>query len=295
MPELPEAELAVRLVRRSLVGPLKVAHENPAIVRGTPLGQAIDGRSIQRVYRHGKHILADLDEGMFAFHLGMSGRLRFRSASNATNAELAQAQPSQDWPVVDWPKHNHVRITAGSGTLLYVDPRKFGRWVAGPAETVRKAAGIDKLGSDVLSFPDGPALQVALRGKAKKDGTYRPCAVAIKPRLMDQKRLAGLGNIQAAEALFRARIHPALRTDQLTEEEFARLHEGIGATIAHTLAETEEEASYLSDGAHIENPFLLYGREGAPCPRCETPIETSKQSGRTTFLCPSCQPLRDAP
>ena len=106
---------------------------------------------------------------------------------------------------------------------------------------------------------------------------------------MDQKRIAGIGNIQAAEALFRARLHPGRATDSLTPDEVGRLARAIRGSLRMEIERSRSETlTYLQNGA--ENLFIVYGRGGKPCSRCKTTIAKLIQGGRSTYYCPSCQP-----
>jgi formamidopyrimidine-DNA glycosylase len=137
----------------------------------------------------------------------------------------------------------------------------------------------DGAGPDALTEPlDGAGLVAALGGKR-----------AIKVALMDQDRLAGLGNIHAAEACFRAGVAPQRPGASLSPAEWERLAAAIVAQLEATLAGVDpaEELQYVSEGG--DNPFAVYGREGEACPRCGGAVAAETQAGRTTFWCPSCQ------
>ncbi len=113
----------------------------------------------------------------------------------------------------------------------------------------------------------------------------------LKVALMDQSRIAGLGNIHAAEALFRAGIHPARKPGTLTPEEWRKLARTIQQTIQFALDNEEgEEIEYVEEGG--DNPFLIYGRAGEACTRCGTTVKSFTQGGRTTHFCPRCQPKK---
>ena len=115
-----------------------------------------------------------------------------------------------------------------------------------------------------------------------------------KVALMDQSRIAGLGNIHAAEALYRAGLHPARKPTSLTRPEWHKLARGIQQTIAYALSnEAGEELEYIEEPGAI-NPFLIYGRAGERCTRCQARIRSFIQQGRTTHYCPQCQPRKGA-
>jgi len=216
----------------------------------------------------GKHLLIDLGEGKLLWaHLGMTGKLLVRARSDPA------------------PPHARVHLTLDRWELYFVDPRLLGGVSAGPAATVRARAGVDRLGPDALRPLSGSKLRERL-------GASR---APLKATLMDQSRLAGLGNIQACEALFRARLSPFLPSRDATDAELERLAAGIAETLRHTLeAEKEGEVVYLNESKDAKNPFLVYGRAGEPCPRCHTPIARGAQGGRGTYYCPRCQPLKIA-
>ncbi|MAQ14414.1 MAG: formamidopyrimidine-DNA glycosylase [Sandaracinus sp.] len=274
MPELPEAELAASQLR-AWVDRIDTALVNDErALRGqdtTAFCRALEGRTIEKVERLGKHIVADLGGGRaWWIHLGMSGRLARREAD-------------------DLPAATRWAVRSQSRWVGLVDPRIFGRTAAGERSWVLATAKLDDLGPDALVIRK-KALATALGGTRR----------AVKTALMDQSLVAGLGNIQVAEALFRARLHPARRSDTLDEAEVAALWRGMRGTLRDTLrdlrdqvsrAESSGEVIYMSDGAS-ENPFQVYGREGEPCVRCGAPLERIVQGGRSSFFCPDCQPPR---
>lgn len=230
---------------------------------------ALEGRRVRSVDRVGKHLLVHVDGSDWWIHLGMSGWLARRDSEEAL------------------PKTTRWAVRSGDHWVGLVDPRIFGRTAAGESAWVRKTAKLDGLG------PDARDVEVGVLAE-RLAGTRR----AIKVALMDQSLLAGLGNIQVAEALFRAGIHPKRPAKGLDEGEVAALRKGIRGTLADTLrdlraqAADEGEVTYMSDGG--DNPFQVYGREGEPCVRCGGPIARIVQGGRSTFFCPSCQPERSS-
>jgi formamidopyrimidine-DNA glycosylase len=278
MPELPEVETIVRGL-----GPRVRGRRIEAVWwsgQGLHLGRKVDlrglcavavGRAIAGVRRRGKYILIDVDAGRsgrdagagIIIHLGMTGRLR--------------VQPKAAVRV----PHTHVVLAlAGGDELRFVDARRFG-WVA-PGRPMASDAALAALGPDPLTELDARALAAAL-GAAR---------TPIKAFLLDQRRIAGLGNIYVAEALFRVGAHPATparrlarRADELLAAVRAALETGL-ARRGTTLRD------YVDiDGERGDNTaaLLVYGREGEPCLRCGAPIRRRVDSGRATFFCARCQ------
>jgi formamidopyrimidine-DNA glycosylase len=171
-----------------------------------------------------------------------------------------------------------VGFVWGDGQVAWlVDDRRFARLTPAPD---LEAAVAEDLGPDALAPLSGAALAARLAGRG-----------ALKTLLMNQRRLAGLGNIHAAEALHRARLSPFATPQDLQAAEWARLARAIHAQVEEAVAETDaEEVAYLSDGKHVANPFRVYGRAGQPCPACGERIARRTQGGRSTFWCPRCQP-----
>jgi formamidopyrimidine-DNA glycosylase len=266
MPELPEVESARRNLERWLQGRRVVRAEAEAtrLFRGARRERftALRGRLLS-LERRGKYLLFTFeeDQGLLA-HLGMTGRFLRRP---------------QGTPV----SYSHARLCLDDATVIhFCDPRLLGRLQPCAASRLHALKAVKALGRDPLvEGLTPPQLQEAL-GRSRQE---------LKVALMDQGRLAGLGNIHAAEALFRADLHPARRPGSLTSEEWARLTEAIHATLAFGLAEQAgEEPAYVEEGA--ENRFLVYGRAGTPCTRCGTQVRSFTQGGRTTHFCPKCQP-----
>jgi formamidopyrimidine-DNA glycosylase len=276
MPELPEVETIVRGL-----GPLVRGRRIEGVWwsgQGLHLGRKVDlrglravavGRAIAGVRRRGKYILVDVDgQGPGAgagiiIHLGMTGRLR--------------VQPKAAMRV----PHTHVVLAlAGGNELRFVDPRRFG-WVT-PGRPIAEDVALAALGPDPLTELEAPALAAAL-GAAR---------TPIKAFLLDQRRIAGLGNIYVAEALFRVGAHPATpakrlarRAGELLAAVRAALESGIarrGTTLRDYVDVDGERGDNLS-------ALLVYGREGEPCLRCGAVIRRRVDSGRATFFCPACQ------
>jgi formamidopyrimidine-DNA glycosylase len=172
-------------------------------------------------------------------------------------------------------------------TLHYCDMRRFGRLRVVPGARFADVPRIATLGPDPLREGVDAARLHARLARVR---------LPIKVALLDQTVLAGVGNIQSAEACWRARIDPRRAANSLTRAELARLGRGILASIAYTLARFKDERADAGDGeiVYVEedrrrNPFKVYGRAALPCPRCGAPIKRIVQAQRSTFFCASCQ------
>ncbi len=274
MPELPEVEIARRSLERWLVGrPIARASATPGKpLRGlTPaeVSRALSGRTVRRVERRGKHLLWDLGAGQGAhLHLGMTGKLVRREGK----------EPA--------PPYARVSLDLSDGSRVHlVDPRRFGRFELGPLDALRASPTLRELGPDAWDeAPTAELLRERLAGSRRE----------IKVSLLDQRRIAGLGNIQASESLFRARLSPFARADELSPADWRRLAKGIHDALSYALG-AEGKGARDRDIRYVEepgapNPFLVYGRAGEPCPRCGGPIRQEVQRQRSTYLCPVCQP-----
>ena len=268
MPELPEVEIASRQLRSWLQG-RRITSARAAksrVIRGQSQARfaALAGHRLLAIERFGKWMLLSFDggEGLLS-HLGMTGKWVRRRAGG----------PSEAW----------VRATLeldDGHALDYRDMRLFGRLIRGKTAQLLRSAALRALGPDPL-----PGIDVE-RLHARLARTRR----SMKEALMDQRTLAGLGNIQVSESLHRAGIDPQRPALSLTVEETARLAEAIGESLRVTLRDEDspEPIIYVEEGG--ENVFLVYDREGEPCATCGTAIERIVQGGRSTYYCPSCQP-----
>jgi formamidopyrimidine-DNA glycosylase len=200
-------------------------------------------------------------------HLGMSGRLLFAAPDDACLP------------------HTHARFRLDGGLeLRYVDPRRFGVLRVYPADQVRASVELAGLGPD----PFDPAFTVEYLADAVR-GSRRD----LKGFLLDQTRIAGLGNIYACEAMFHAGVSPRSRTDRLGRARAARLYHAIRQVLEASIANRGTSFSdYVdADGQEGENGAALhvYGREGEPCRTCGRKIKRIVQGARSTFYCPGCQ------
>jgi formamidopyrimidine-DNA glycosylase len=265
MPELPEVEFARRALVRWMKGKriVKAQADDTRIFRGAErsefsrlTGTLLDAR------RKGKYLLLHFseDRGLLS-HLGMTGKY-VRSPSEAKIP------------------YSRARFFLTDGTVIhYRDPRLFGRMEPVPAQSLEALPVIAALGVD--PWNEG------LDARTLK-ATVADSKQALKVALMDQSRIAGLGNIHAAEALYRAKLHPARKPASLTGPEWSRLAKAIHQSLAYALeVEKGEEIEYVEEGG--ENPFLVYGRAKERCKRCGGTFKSMVQGGRTTHFCPSCQ------
>ena len=268
MPELPEVETIVNDLRPLVEGRsiAKVELLFPhAVERPSPeeFIEAAEGKRIARLRRRGKYILLELDDGsVLAVHLRLTGRLLF----NAPHDE------------------NHVRavfhLDDGS-RLVFADPRKLGRLHWAP----RVEDVVGHLGPEPLDESFTPeVLAQRLNG--------RRCT--IKSLLLDQRTIAGLGNIYTDEALFLAGIHPQRPASSLSQEEIRRLYEAIREVLKQGIERRGTTFSDYRDGfgrrGQNQAALKVFRRAGRPCPRCGTEIRRIKVAGRGTYFCPVCQP-----
>jgi formamidopyrimidine-DNA glycosylase len=265
MPELPEVETIVRMISPRLTG-RKIDHIRLVrldIVRParTDLAKCLPGRGIGRIYRRAKRIVFELDDGnRFYIHLGMTGRLTLESPKSAIKA------------------HTHLVLEMGQEELRFVDPRRFGGffWL-GSDDSWENDLGPEplELSSEQL---------VVLLSQTKR---------AIKTALLDQKIIAGVGNIYADEALFAAKIHPRMAANRLTKEQIVRLNRGIKQVLTRALkhrgSTLRDYRDANGDSGNFQKLHRVYDRTGQPCWNCKTKIMRIVLGQRSTHFCPRCQ------
>ena len=275
MPELPEVETLKRLLEPDLVGRrIDAARiDDPRLtapVAPAEFADALVGERIETLSRRGKYLLIGLGSGRtLLVHLRMSGSLRHWPAGEPVNLGHLRAQ---------------LRLDDGS-TLSYRDVRRFGTWRLLDAEEL-EAHLASRLGPEPLA----PGLRPRRLGEALAGRRS-----SLKAALLDQRTLAGVGNIYADEALWRARLHPRREAGSLDAEELGALYRGVRVALRRGIAlqgSTLRDYS-LPDGERgaMQHEFKVYGRAGEPCERCGTAIEWIRLAGRGTSYCPSCQPL----
>ena len=270
MPELPEVETTRRGLEPLLVGQrIRAAVvRNRALRQPVPrrLPQLLAGATVRSLARRGKYLLADCGSGTLIVHLGMSGRLWV----------VDRATPPT--------RHDHFDLVLESGTVVRLrDPRRFGLvlWQGGDPLAHPLLA---EIGPEPLSHEfDGSALHAATRNRS----------AAIKLVLMDSHVVAGVGNIYANEALFRAGISPRTAARRLSQGRCDILAAGIRETLELAIrAGGSSLRDYVrSDGmaGNYQSQFLVYDRAGEACRRCGAKIRSVRQGQRSTFYCPKCQ------
>jgi len=291
MPELPEVET----VRRGLTPAMLGARIDRVELRRADIrfpfppsfAKRLTGQRVVDVNRRAKYLLFPLDGGeTLIAHLGMSGSFRMEKTAISTPGKFHHER-SKD------PKHDHVVLTLDNGWVVtYNDPRRFGFMDLGPTETLEQHPRIRGLGAEPLA-PEFDAARLA----ALFAGSRAP----LKSALLDQKRIAGLGNIYVCEALFRARLAPSRPASILANARGAptRAAIAISQAIRAVLEEAVEAGgSTLRDHrqatgelGYFQHVFKVYDREGLPCMRegCRGIIKRIPQAGRSTFYCPVCQ------
>ena len=289
MPELPEVETVRRGLEPILVGNAfaRVEQRRPDLRFPLPkrFGERLLGRRIESLDRRAKYLLARLDDGeVLVMHLGMTGR--FSVDQNGALGRFAHEASTA-------PKHEHIVFHLGNGTSVhYSDARRFGYMDLIPTKGLDQHALFKGLGIEPLS-PGFTAEWLVQRLKGK--------ATSIKAALVDQRLIAGLGNIYASEALYRARISPLKRAGSLVSKS-GKPTKQIEALVAAIKAVLEGAikagGSSLrdyrrADGelGEFQHRFKVYGREGKPCSRkgCGGTVRRIVQGGRSTFYCPTCQ------
>ena len=269
MPELPEVEttrrgLAPHVEGRRITG---VVLRRPDLRWAIPpeVSAELPGQRVTAVRRRAKYLLLDTAPGSALLHLGMSGMLRVLPARTPVQA------------------HDHVDLVLDSGRVLrFTDPRRFGCLLWQPAGSTHDL--LRGLGPEPLSDGfDGDLLYARSRGRT----------APVKAFLMDQRTVVGVGNIYAAEALFRAGIAPGRAAGAISRARYGRLATAVKDILAHAITRggTTLRDFLAPDGApgYFEQELAVYGREGEPCRRCGRPLRDEPMGGRATAWCTRCQ------
>jgi len=279
MPELPEVETIRRGLLPQVAGKTIAAVEICPDAKGCrhlrrdekgDFPDRVKGRKVEGISRRGKYLLFHLDDdAVLVVHLGMSGQLLYREGKG------------------ERPRHARIVFRfRPRGIVFFNDPRKFGEvYLYSPREG-RKAVDPFSLGPEPLNDLFTPAaLKKALKGKKSP----------IKAALLDQRVVAGMGNIYTDEALFRSGIHPRKAAGDLGPEQIRQLHREIRRVLREAIrlqGTSAADRQYVDTEGRLgrfQNRLRVYQRAGLPCPACGTPIETLRLAGRTAHFCPRCQ------
>jgi formamidopyrimidine-DNA glycosylase len=278
--ELPEVEVVRRDLEKDVVGrrikavEVKGSRNAMRVIRRhgkrKDFTQRLEGHKLTKVERRGKYVLLHLDSAdVVVTHFGMSGQFQ------RGNGRVA-LEP-----------HTHVVITfQQGGDLRFVDPRTFGEMFVTGADELGKVRELQHIAIDPLDQVfTWPTFQYLLAQRGAK----------MKQLLMDQKFISGLGNIYSDEVLFAAGLRYDRLSDSLSSQEVRRLYRAIQETLQDaikmrgTTLEDEAYVDLFGKPGEFQAELKVYGREGIPCRRCRTPIETVKVSQRTSYYCPQCQ------
>jgi formamidopyrimidine-DNA glycosylase len=265
MPELPEVETIARKLAPELIGrTIKEAElrwsRTLAIPSPKHFKEQIRGQKILGASRRAKYLILRLSSFRLIIHLRMSGDLFLRSSTT---------EPE---------KHDRLILKLSGGkSLVFNDTRKFGRvWLTTALEEILGNLGPEPLGADFT--PEW--LYAALHARRRQ----------LKPLLLDQTFLGGLGNIYTDEALHRAKLHPLRLSNSVSKEEARALHEAIRRVLREGIRRNGASIDWVYRGGEFQNHFRVYDREGKPCKVCGTTIKRITVGQRGTHFCPRCQP-----
>jgi formamidopyrimidine-DNA glycosylase len=286
MPELPEVET----VRRGLAPAMTGADITRVELRRADLrfpfperfAARLEGARVLDLARRGKYLVAALSTGeSLIMHLGMTGRFTVEGPASSRPGDFYFAAPPDA-------AHDHVIFELnGAGAprrIIFNDPRRFGFMDLAPTERLAASPHFKDMGPEPLGPDFTPAaLAAGLAGRA----------APLKAALLDQRLVAGLGNIYVCEALHRARLSPRRRAGSVGPAQAARLHEAVCAVLEEAISAGGSTLRDFAaaDGAAgaFQGDFRVYDRAGAPCPDCGRPVQRIVQSGRSTFFCSACQ------
>ena len=274
MPELPEVETITRKLRPHLVGkviedaqlrwPRTLAFPSPRKFK-----EQIKGQDIKEVTRRAKFFILNLSDFSLLIHLRMSGDLSIKDS---------KIKPEKHDRLILKLLSMQSSLEATPSNLVFNDTRKFGRvWLVADPQDV-----LGKLGPEPLSKRFTPQwLHTALHSKHRQ----------LKPLLLDQTFLAGLGNIYADESLNLAKLNPLAASDSITPPQAEALHEAIRKVLKEGIRRNGASFDWVYRGGEFQNYFRVYDRAGKPCPTCGTMIERIIVGQRSTHFCPNCQTL----
>jgi formamidopyrimidine-DNA glycosylase len=287
LPELPEVETVRRGIAPAMEGrrfaEVDARRRDLRFPFPRRFAARLQGAEVEPLDRRGKYIIAPLSTGeALVLHLGMSGRFTVEDSSARRPGDFVHANPCDV-------RHDHVVFVmkAGDGAtarITYNDPRRFGFMDLVDRDRIEESRHFKGMGPEPLGNQfTADALNSALRGKT----------ATIKAALLDQRVVAGLGNIYACEALYRARISPRRRAASVAGVRGERLHKAIIGVLRDAIeaggSSLRDFASADGDLGYFQHAFDVYGREGEACRSCGAPIRRLTQTGRSTFFCSACQ------
>lgn len=307
MPELPEVETVRRQLEPELAGKriLSASVIDERLTRPEPpasVEKAVAGREVTAVARRGKYLLIGLEGGRtLALHLRMTGNLLLRDSDHGETADLMKSRPASDgsrsggprapshnprlYESAPEPSHVRARFELDDGrSLLFTDVRRFGQAILLDQGDDLEDYFASRLGIEPLSEELTPERLLELSRDRK---------APLKSFLLTQSRVAGIGNIYADEALWRARLHPLSPAGSMKLEHAQRLVEGIvgalEAGLDHGGASIDDYRDSRGERGSMQEEFLVHTREGEPCPRGDGEIQRIVVTGRSTYFCPGCQ------
>jgi len=279
MPELPEVETiaqtltgaldtsALSIIDCEIRDALILWDRTLANLESADFTARVKGQCVHSVGRRGKYLVFTLSKDTLLIHLRMSGDLRLEETVDEQGVEA----PLQ--------KHDRLALIFTNGTrLAFNNTRKFGRvWLVPDPEEIFSDLGPEPLADEL----DARSFHEMLQQRKRQ----------LKPLLMDQRFLAGMGNIYTDEALFRAKLHPLRRTNMLSESESECLLDSIRSVLLEGIRRSGASIDWVYRGGDFQNYFNVYRRTGDPCPVYGTPIERLVIGQRGTHICPNCQKL----
>jgi formamidopyrimidine-DNA glycosylase len=289
MPELPEVETVrlglVPVMEGHILTDVETRRDNLRIPFPRDFAARMRGRKVMALRRRAKYLLADLDSGeTLVIHLGMSGRMSVYA--HGKQRRIGSYVYDKAPQGAGTGKHDHVVFeTDAPARIVFNDHRRFGLMTLVDTKTIEQ----DKMFKDIGIEPLSDKFNTAYLAKAL-DGKKTP----IKSALLDQRLIAGLGNIYVCEALFRSKISPkrlagAIRRDRLPPLVTA-IKKVLKDAIAAGGSTLRDHAQATGDPGNFQHHFLVYGREGKPCKLgCKGTVKRIVQAGRSTFYCPKCQ------
>ena len=267
MPELPEVETTLRGIEPYISAQqiVSLTVKQPALRWPVTAGieSIVSGQTLHRVVRRAKYLIFEMDHGSILVHLGMSGSLRIVNSSTS------------------WRKHDHIEILMSNGyALRFHDPRRFGCWLWSADEHSQ----LSKLGPEPLSDKFNGDLLYQLSRKRK---------MAVKPFIMDSSVVVGVGNIYAAESLFRSGIRPDRAASRISIKRYQVLAKNVKQILATAIEQggTTLRDFVNSDGepGYFQQSLDVYGRGGEPCKVCQRTLKEIRLGQRSSVFCSNCQ------